>query len=137
MLYCGAFFILLQCKILSNLVRKTCKLKIHKWISEWKWSHGTVRTVDKASQRQKAAWSQVECQWHFSLVIWVVFRLIYSAMRNDKCLFLHDHHKWISKWKWSNGTVDKASRRQKAAWSQVEVQWHFSLVIWVVFRLIY
>jgi hypothetical protein len=28
---------------------------------------------------------------HFSSVIQVVFRLIYSAMHSDKCLFLHDH----------------------------------------------
>jgi hypothetical protein len=44
-------------------------------------------------------WSQVEIQWHFSSVIRVVFRLIYNAMRSDKCLFLHDHQEKSS---WSD-----------------------------------
>jgi hypothetical protein len=40
--------------------------------------HGQM--IDTAKWGKKRPWSQVEVQWHFSLVIRVVFRLIYSAM---------------------------------------------------------
>jgi hypothetical protein len=53
MLYGGAFFIPLQCKILSNLVSKTCKLT-----SECQNENGQM--VDKATEAK--SWSQVEVQ---------------------------------------------------------------------------
>jgi hypothetical protein len=86
--------------------------------------------VDEAIEAK--SWSQVEVQWHFSSVIRVVLRLIYSAIRSDKCLFLHDHQEKPS---WSDiGLVRMVNLlpyiiSQAISWSQVEVQWHFSSVM--------
>jgi hypothetical protein len=71
-----------QVSIFARPSRKPISAQQFRSCFDWSTAQCTVTSVYFCTTIKKN---------HFSSVIQIVFRLIYSAMHSDKCLFLHDH----------------------------------------------